>query len=125
MKILVVDDEEQICELLDKFLSQEGYQVITAATGEEALEKLEEESPQLVLLDIRMPGMGGIECLRKIKEKDEKIGVIMTTAVGDTDTIKEALSLGVNDYILKPIDLDYLGKLIISWKQVFLNSPHP
>jgi len=122
MKILVVDDEEQICELLDKFLSQEGYQVITAATGEEALEKLEEESPQLVLLDIRMPGMGGIECLRKIKEKDEKIGVIMTTAVGDTDTIKEAISLGVNDYILKPIDLDYLGKLIISWKQVFLDN---
>jgi len=122
MKILVVDDEEQICELLDKFLSQEGYQVITAATGEEALEKLEEESPQLVLLDIRMPGMGGIECLRKIKEKNEKIGVIMTTAVGDTDTIKEAISLGVNDYILKPIDLDYLGKLIISWKQVFLDN---
>ena len=55
MKILVVDDEKQICGLLDEFLSQEGYQVITATSGEEALEKLEEESPHLILLDIRMP----------------------------------------------------------------------
>jgi len=122
MKILVVDDEKQICGLLDEFLSQKGYQVITATSGEEALERLEEESPHLILLDIRMPGMDGMECLRIIKEKDEKTGVIMTTGVGDMDTIKEALKLGVNDYILKPIDLDYLEKLIISWKQIFLKE---
>jgi len=122
MKILMVDDEKQIGCLLDDFLSQKGYQVITATSGEEALEKLEEESPHLILLDIRMPGMDGMECLRRIKAKDEKIGVIMTTGVGDMETINEALKLGVNDYILKPIDLDYLEKLIISWKQIFLKE---
>ena len=122
MKILVVDDEKEACEALAEFLRSENYEVRTAQSGETALEKVEQDTPDLVLLDIRMPGMDGLEILRRIKDKDESIGVIMTTAVKDRDAIKEALRLGINDYILKPIDLDYLGKLIISWKQVFLKE---
>jgi len=122
MKILVVDDEKEACEALVEFLSSENYEVRTAQSGKMALEKVEQETPHLVLLDIRMPEMDGLECLRRIKEKDEKIGVIMTTALNDMGAIKEALSLGINDYVLKPIDLDYLGKIIISWKQVFLKE---
>lgn len=125
MKILVVDDEKEACEALAEFLRSENYQVRTAQSGEMALEKVEQETPHLVLLDIRMPEMDGLECLRRIKEKDEKIGVIMTTALNDMGAIKEALSLGINDYVLKPIDLDYLGKMIISWKQVFLKEEEP
>ena len=122
MKILVVDDEPEICDFLEEFLTQRGYQVFAAANGEEAISKVEEVKPHMVLLDIRMPGMSGMEVLPRIEQIDDKIGVIITTVVRDLDTVKQALRMGANDYITKPIDLDYLEKLLISWKQVFLEE---
>ena len=81
--ILVVDDEESIRFLYREELEEEGYKVITAADGEEALRKIGKEKPDLITLDIRMPGMDGIEVLHRIREIDKKIPVIMSTAYGE------------------------------------------
>jgi DNA-binding response OmpR family regulator len=83
MTVLVVDDEESIRFLYREELEDEGYRVITAADGEEALRKIGKEKPDLVTLDIRMPGMDGIEVLHKIREIDKEIPVIMSTAYGE------------------------------------------
>ena len=89
MKILVVDDELQICELLDEFLSVQGHQITAVTSGEEAIIEFQANKTPVVLLDIRMPGMSGIEVLRRIKEIDSNTGVIMLSAFGDPDTVKE------------------------------------
>ena len=117
MKILVIDDELPICELLDEFLSYQGFQVTTAINGEEALLKFKENRPQVVLLDIKMPGMDGLEVLRRIKEIDSGTGVIMISAFGDVNTVQEALQRGANDYLEKPIDLERLRKILIDWQE--------
>lgn len=103
--ILVVDDEINIVESL-KTLLEEGFNVLTATNGEESLKKLEEENADVVLLDIMMPGMDGIEVLRRIKEKDESLEVIMITAVREVKTAVQAMQLGAYDYIVKPFDID-------------------
>lgn len=107
-RILVVDDEPEVCKMLRTFLTRKGYEVHTAFDGEEALSIFKEEKPHIVLLDIKMPKMGGIECLRRMREIDEEVGVIMTTAVKDEETGKKAMQLGAFDYIVKPISLEYL-----------------
>lgn len=107
-KILVVDDDPQICTLLKDFLNKKGYNPITANNGEEALEKLRKEKPVIVLLDMVMPGMDGLMTLKRIKEIDERIGIIMTTGIKDKHIAELALELGAYDYVIKPFDLDYL-----------------
>lgn len=109
-KVLVVDDEPEAVELLVEFLSSKGYEVLTAASGEEALRRVKEDRPHLVLLDIRMPGMNGLEVLRRIREIDTEMGVIMVTAVNEEDVGRKALELGAFDYIVKPLDLKYLER---------------
>jgi len=113
-KILVVDDETAICDVIKLFLTRAGYEVFTASNGEEALKKIEEDGPSLVLLDIKMPGIDGIETLRRIKKQDETTSVIMMTAVSDEKAGRMAMSLGASDYIIKPIDLRYLKKSVVS-----------
>ena len=107
-KILVVDDEQAICELLFEFLTMKGYEAITATSGEEALAKVKAERPQVVILDIKMPGMGGLEVLKEVKAFDSNIAVIMATAVMDEDVGQEAMRRGADDYITKPLNLNYL-----------------
>lgn len=107
-RILVVDDELEVCKMLKKFLTKKGYEVYTALNGEDALDVVKEERPHVVLLDIRMPGMDGIECLKRIKETDEGVGVIMITAVKQDETGRQAMKLGAFDYITKPLSLKYL-----------------
>ncbi len=114
-KILVVDDEPEVCRMLEIFLGKKGYQVFRAFDGKTALELVKEERPHIVLLDIKMPGMDGIECLKKIVEIDKELGVIMITAVKKEETGKEALELGAYDYITKPLDLHYLEECL-KWK---------
>ena len=111
-KILIVDDEEPVCDMLSRFLIKKGYQAITALSGEEAIKKVKEEKPHLVLLDIRMPVMDGVETLKKIKKIDKKVGVVMITAVREDETGKRCLKLGAYDYVTKPIGLDYLESVI-------------
>lgn len=114
-RILVVDDESEVCRMLEKFLREKGYQVFKAFDGKTALELVKEERPHIVLLDIKMPGMDGIECLKKITEIDKEIGVIMITAIKEEETGKEALALGAYDYITKPLDLHHLEECL-KWK---------
>ncbi|MBI3007500.1 MAG: response regulator [candidate division NC10 bacterium] len=107
-KVLVVDDEPEAVELLVEFLSSKGYEVLTATSGEEALRRVKEDRPHLVLLDIQMPKMNGLEVLRRIREIDPEMGVIMATGVNEEDVGRKALELGAFDYIVKPLDMKYL-----------------
>jgi DNA-binding NtrC family response regulator len=110
--ILVVDDEKEICTVLSDNLSQEGYRVFTANSGKTALELVKKEKPDLVLLDIRMPEMDGIEVLRRIKKMKKEIVVIMLTAYGTLETARKAMKLGAYDYITKPFDLFSLKSIV-------------
>jgi FixJ family two-component response regulator len=106
--ILIVDDEKDICEVLDISLSDLGYKVHTARNGEEALEVFEKMRPSIILTDIRMPGMDGIELLRTIKGHHPETEVIMITGHGDMDLAVESLKLEATDFITKPIDDELL-----------------
>ena len=111
-KVLVVDDEPQAVELLEEFLTAKGYAVVGASGGAEALHKLKEERPHLMLLDIRMPEMGGLEVLRRAREIDREVGIVMITAVNEESMGREALRMGAYDYITKPLDFDYLERVL-------------
>ncbi len=104
-KILVVDDETALCEMIYIFLSRCGYEVLTASSGDEALQKVKDDEPSLMLLDIKMPGLDGLETLRRIKQQGYCTTVIMMTAVADQNVKQKALDLGADDYIIKPVDL--------------------
>ena len=108
--ILVVDDEESICQSLKAILSDEGYQVLVAGSGEEAVKIVEEEMPQLVLLDIWLPGMDGLETLKAIKKINPEVLVIIMSGHGTIETAVRATKLGAFDFIEKPLSLD---KIII------------
>jgi DNA-binding response OmpR family regulator len=107
-RVLVVDDEPSAVELLREFLTARGYEVITASDGPEALRTAKEERPHLVLLDIRMPKMDGLEVLRQLRQIDKEVGVIMVTAENEVEIGRKAMELGAFDYIVKPLDLPYL-----------------
>jgi CheY-like chemotaxis protein len=111
-RVLVVDDEPANVELLQDFLEAKGYQVSTALSGFEALQRLREDRPHLILLDIRMPGMDGMEVLRRIREIDRDVGVIIVTAVHEEEIGRRALAQGAFDYITKPLDLQYLENCV-------------
>lgn len=108
--ILVVDDEESICKSLKAILSDEGYQVLVAGSGEDAVKIVEEEMPQLVLLDVWLPGMDGLETLQAIKKINPQILVIIMSGHGTIETAVKATKLGAFDFIEKPLSLD---KIII------------
>ena len=112
-KILVVDDEVKACKLLKRFLELKGYEVIVSNDGEDAIEKAKKEKPDAILLDIRMPGMEGTEVLKRIREFDKDVGIIMVTAVKEEATGKGALEAGADEYITKPIDFNYLETTIL------------
>ena len=102
-KILVVDDDANICELLRLYLTKEGYQVTTAGDGEEGLEKFNQIKPDMVLLDVMMPRMDGLEVCRRIR-KAGNTPVMMLTAKGETFDKVLGLELGADDYMVKPFD---------------------
>ena len=106
--ILVVDDEESILQSVEGILSDEGFEVVRAMSGAEALERIEESIPDLVLLDIWMPGLDGIETLVKIKEHCPTLQVIMMSGHGNIETAVKATRLGAYDFIEKPLSLEKL-----------------
>ena len=112
-KILVVDDEVHVVNILKKYLTSKGYEVYTATNGQEALSKVKEVTPHIVLLDIIMPGMGGMSVLQEIKKTNPKVAVIMLTAVIDEELAKRALQLGADDYITKPFNLEYIEMVLM------------
>jgi two-component system nitrogen regulation response regulator NtrX len=104
--ILLVDDEENILETLTGILEDEGYQIITASSGESALKKISETSPDIVLLDVWMPGIDGIETLKSLRENNKDVCVIMISGHSSIDTAVHAIKLGAYDFLEKPLSLD-------------------
>lgn len=120
-KILICDDDKTVADFLKRFLEKEGYSELeTTGTGEEVLEKIRKHDYQLVFLDIKLPGIGGMETLKRIKEFNKDIAVIMITGFPEMSLVEEATKLGAYDYIVKPFDLAYL-KLVVLTK-VLLDS---
>ncbi|HEY0827415.1 MAG TPA: response regulator [Bacilli bacterium] len=105
-KVLIVDDQNGIRVLLVEVFSCEGYQTFQASNGKLALEIVRNESPDLVLLDMKIPGMDGLEILRQIRGINQQIKVIMMTAYGELDTIREATDRGALMHFTKPFDID-------------------
>ena len=108
-KILIVDDEDLIRWSLRKKISNWGYQTLEAANAKAAIELAEKESPELILLDIRLPDMSGLEVLRAIREKDPRVVVIIMTAFGVLEDAVTALRLGAYDFVPKPLNFDELA----------------
>ncbi len=106
--ILIVDDEEMVRRPLRKKLSWSGYHCEEASNAEEALEKLKSNTPDLVILDIKMPGKSGIELLREIRASYPETPVIIATAVTETNVATQCMNMGAQDYICKPFSLDEL-----------------
>ncbi|MDN3018107.1 response regulator [Neobacillus drentensis] len=105
-KILIVDDQFGIRILLNEVFQKEGYQTFQAANGVQALDIVTKHDPDLVLLDMKIPGMDGIEILKRMKVIDPDIRVIIMTAYGELDMIQEAKDLGAITHFAKPFDID-------------------
>ncbi len=108
MKLLIVDDEAEICDFLKSFFEERNYEVKTVSSGQAALQVVDQFKPQVILLDIKMPGIDGVQTLGTLKKKFPRIKVIMVTALETRDKIEECLRLGADNYITKPLSLEYL-----------------
>ena len=106
MKVLIADDDKLWRKLLSQNVHKWGYEVVTAENGQKSLELIEQQSFDLILLDIMMPGISGIEVLKTVRQSysASELPVIMVTAKGDSDDVVTALKLGANDYVIKPLD---------------------
>lgn len=111
-KVLIVDDQNGIRILLVEVFSSEGYETFQAANGKAALEIVKLHVPDLVLLDMKIPGMDGLEILKHIKQMNPAIKVIMMTAYGELDMIKEATDLGALMHFTKPFDIDEMRQAV-------------
>jgi len=110
--ILIIDDEPSVRRILAKVFSEQGYEVSSAGSGEEALDLAEKREVDIALVDLKMPGMDGLETIRWIKEARSGIHFIVITAFGDMESVKKATELDVFDYVAKPFDLEYVKHLV-------------
>lgn len=118
VKILIVDDEKDFVEMFSLRLTRQGEKVSAAYSGQEALDLLETTDIDVVILDIRMPGMDGIETLKKIKASHPLVEVILLTGHGSTETAVEGMKEGAFDYLMKPADFEDISeKLTNAWKR--------
>ena len=113
ISLLVVDDEEPIRNALKKFLTQQGYDVTTAASGDEAMKVLQRQKIACMLLDVRMPGRSGIDLVPQVMELEPSMAILMLTAVNDATTAALCMQRGAMDYLTKPIDLSDLARAIL------------
>ena len=113
-KLLIVDDESDIREFARNFFKKRKIEVFVSSGGRQALDIIAKENPDLVLLDVRMEEMTGIEVLRELRKNNPSIKVIMVSGVEDEETIKEVNALGVIGYIHKPFILEELEKIVLS-----------
>jgi len=113
-KLLIVDDESDIREFARNFFKKRQIEVFVASGGRQALELIANENPHLILLDVRMEEMTGIEVLRELRKNKPAVKVIMVSGVEDEETIKEANTLGVIGYIHKPFILEELEKIVLA-----------
>ena len=125
-RILVVDDEPEICRLLERLLAPKGYQTRSVGDGAEAVRAVTDQPPDLVLLDINMPRLGGIEALTAIRAIAPAVKVIMVSGQADLEVARRALAYGAFDYVAKPIDLGYLSLSVeaaLAWKGLEAGQP--
>jgi len=138
MKMMLVDDEERFLSTTKKLLARKGYDVLTATSGSEALEKLITNDIHVVILDVKMPGMDGIETLKAIKRTYPLVEVIMLTGHATVESAIEGLKSGATDYLMKPTDVEDLiakaeeafekrkvleGKIRVAHTRSFMKSP--
>jgi len=107
-KILIIDDEPEICKMVTETLFDAGYSASFALNGPDGLAMIKKDLPSLVLLDIGMPGMDGLEVMRLLHEQFPSLPVVVLTGQRDPDTIKKIIGLGASEYLTKPINLDTL-----------------
>lgn len=112
--VLVVDDESDVRNLLRKFLTRRGYEVLTAGDGEAAIEAIRENRPDIVLLDIRLPKMDGLSVLQRLRDESDDVAVITMSGNADEDTARRSLELGAADFITKPFNLPYLETSLLA-----------
>jgi len=113
-KILIVDDEETVREFLKDFFESRGYPALVADSGERAIEIVKSEKPEMILLDVNMPGMDGVLTLKKIREIDADVGVVMASGLDDEEIVKETTAHGAYAYVLKPFDIKYLELVVLT-----------
>ena len=114
VKLLVADDEKKICRLLKDFFGERGYDVLLAHDGPSALACIRTQRPHLVFLDVRMPGLNGLDILKEAHAVDQTMKIIVITAMDDDETIREAEALGATDYVVKPFTLEYLKEEVLA-----------
>ena len=114
LRLLVVDDEIDICDFVKSFFKERNFDVFVAHDGRAALEAVKAERPDIILLDLRMPVMGGLDALKEIKKIDDTSKVVVVTAVEDVDSAEEAKRCGAVDYITKPLLLEQLERTVLT-----------
>ena len=111
-RLLLVDDDPGVLDLLNEYFAGQGYDVEVATSGEVALSAVRAKRPDLVILDIRMPGIDGVEVLRRLRRQDATLPVIMVTANEDVTLARETLNIGAFDYVAKPFDFTHLEQVV-------------
>ncbi len=106
--ILIVDDQKGIRRLLEEFFKREGWTVYVASDGREAIAKTDEVLPGIILMDVKMPGMSGLEASKKILEKHNRLPILMMSAYEEIDIKEEALKAGIRGFIIKPFNIMHL-----------------
>ena len=120
-KILIVDDQPEVGAVLEEYFSGRGFAVVLAVGGLEALSKIEKDRPAMVLLDVRMPDLDGVEVLRKIREAGPTPPVLMMSGNDDLGVAQRTLALGAVDYVLKPFDFEHIDRVV----HKTLSAPEP
>jgi YesN/AraC family two-component response regulator len=111
-RILIVDDEKLILELLTEFLESKGHEVVTALNGQEGLEKFKSYAPDMILTDLKMPKLTGIQLLKAVKETNPKVPVVLISGYGEIETVVEALKEGAENFLAKPLNMKVLAKVV-------------
>jgi DNA-binding NtrC family response regulator len=114
LRVLIVDDEEELVSALEERLSLRGFLATGVTTGEGALEHLETQPCDIVLLDVKMPGLGGLEVIRRIKTDHPQVEVILLTGHGSQNSVEEGMNLGAFDYLMKPVKISTLLQVIVA-----------
>lgn len=112
LRVLIVDDEAELVSALVERLNLRGFRARGVTAGEEALDLLDRESYDVVLLDVKMPGLGGLEVIRRIKEERPSLEVILLTGHGSVKNVEEGMALGAFDYLMKPVKIDNLVRVL-------------
>ncbi|MDI9637079.1 response regulator transcription factor [Geitlerinema splendidum] len=126
VEVLIVDDDDLIRDNLGSILERSGFQVITAANGQQALEILAKQRPDILVLDVLMPNMNGRDLLRQLRQKSDWLPVIMLTQVGDAAERAMALEEGADDYINKPFDIhELIARIKTVLRRIQVGQPPP